>query len=90
MSNGALWMIHSAPSAKAMNSAATSRNFGLPLRSSHVIPWTSVAADVDLALGVEAEMHGAAGRPAIGDLERGELDDPVALLAGRAPWSRCR
>ena len=37
-------------------------------------------AGVDLALGVETEMDGAAGRAAVGDLERGELDDPVALL----------
>ena len=43
MSNGALWMIHSAPRANSTNSAATSRNLGLPLRSSQVIPCTSVA-----------------------------------------------
>ena len=42
-SNGALWMIHSASRANSTNAAAMSANFGLPLRSSHVIPWTSAA-----------------------------------------------
>ena len=37
-------------------------------------------AGVDLALGVDAKMHRAAGRAAVGDLQRGDLDDPVPEL----------
>jgi len=37
-------------------------------------------AGVDLALGVEAEMERAPGRATVDDLQRGEFDDPVALL----------
>ena len=42
-SNGALWMTHCAPRANSTNSAAMSANLGLPFRSSHVMPCTSVA-----------------------------------------------
>ena len=35
---------------------------------------------VDLALGIEIEVQMAAGRPAVGELNRGDLDDPMALL----------
>ncbi len=41
-------------------------------------------AEVDLALGVETKVDGAAGRAPVDDFQAGELDDAVALL-GREP-----
>ena len=41
-------------------------------------------ADVDLAFGVESKMDRPAGRAAIGDFERGDLDDPVPELGVEA------
>ena len=79
-SNGALWMIHSAPRAKSMNSAATSRNFGLPLRSSQVMPCTSVApASISRSGSTWNWIVRPVGAP-VDELERRELDDPMALL----------
>ena len=43
-SNGALWMIHSAPRAKVDELGGdVAESAACPLRSSHVMPWTSVA-----------------------------------------------
>jgi hypothetical protein len=73
-------MIHSAPSANAMNSAANVAKLRLALQ---VLPRHSVdfgRGGVDLPFGVDPEMHRAAGRAAVGHLESRELDDPVPLL----------
>ena len=77
MSNGALWMIHSAPRANSRNSFTTSANF-----AQH-FPGQTVdigCAGVDLPLRVEVKVNMSTGRTAVDEFDAGDLDDPMALL----------
>ena len=80
MSNGALWMIHSAPRRELDEVGRDFPEFRLALEIVPRHPVHFGRAGVDLALGVEAKMDRPPGRAAIGDLERGDLDDPVPEL----------
>ena len=84
MSKPALWITSRASPTKARNSSATSAKTGLSARNAAVRPCTATASGRHLALGVDVGVEGPAGRHVVDELDRADLDDPVAG-AGSSP-----
>ena len=79
MSKAALWITSRASPMKASELRRPPRaKTGLSARNAALRPCTSHASARHLALRVDVAVEGAAGRHVVDELDRADLDDPVA------------
>ena len=89
-SNSALWMTSGSSPINAdqfVDDRREGRMLGQKLRAE---PVHRVGVVRHVALGVDVAVEFAPGRDVVDQLDRGDLDDPVAADAGRARWFRYR